>query len=150
MFKGIVSASVFSVMMTLGEGGVAVSTVSCTPADVAIIDSQVPTDVLTDIECAAAELLQGALSDPLAILTKCGPLVMPQLIVLAEDLLATPAPASVDSGAPLAIDAGAPVSASSKSKVLPLHLASIVLTDAQRARIQAIHDAALKLVDGGS
>jgi hypothetical protein len=91
--------------------------------------------VLSDVECAAAELLQGALSDPALILTQCGSLVASQLVILAEDLLATPA-------------AGAAASAF-KPKIMPAHLAPITLTDAQRTRIQAIHDAALKLTDGG-
>lgn len=122
------------------------ATSACTPAQVAIIDSVVPADVLSDIECVTTELLQGALSDPAAILAECGPLLASQLITLAEDLLATPAapPAATDGGAV------APVAPTAKPKLLPAHYANAPLSSAQRTRVQAIHDAALKLVDGGS
>jgi hypothetical protein len=136
MLTRIISASVFGLVMTVG-GGEAV--VSCTPAQVAIIDSQIPADGLGDVECVAAQLLQGGLTDPMQILTQCGSLLVSQLITLAEDLLAIPSVAS---------DGGVTASAF-KPKVLPAHLALVPLTDTQRSRIQAIHDAALKLVDGG-
>jgi hypothetical protein len=152
MFKKLISASAFSLIVsTSGGAAVCISETSCSPAQVAVIDSQVPADVLADVECAAAQLLQGALTDPMQILTQCGPLLVSQLVALAEDLLATPAVSS-DGGAvtpPSAGDGGALV-ASNKPRVLPAHLANITLSDAQRSRIQAIHDAALKLVDGGS
>lgn len=111
---------------------------SCTAAQGAYILTQVPNDISNDIGCVEAELLQGALSDPVQIALQCGGLLISQLIALAEGLLAIP------SG-----DAGASVTAAAR-KALPPHLASIVLSDVQRTRVQTIHDAAVKLGTGGA
>lgn len=115
-----------------------VETTGCSPATTQIVDSVVPGDVLADINCVTTELLQGGLSDPFAILAECGSLIMSQLIALAEDLLATPPISALDGGA-----------ISRPMKLLPAHYAHVILTDVQRTRIQTIHDAAFKLVDGG-
>jgi hypothetical protein len=149
MLRNILAGSTFAMILSAsGSVAVCMSETSCTPAQVAIIDSQIPADGLGDVECVVGQLLQGGLMDPAQILAQCGPLLVSQLITLAEDLLATPASVA-DGGGPPSADGGAAV-ATFKPKLLPTHLANIVLTDAQRSRVQTIHDAALKLVDGGS
>jgi len=135
MLKRVIGASCFSLLLTASGGA---SELSCSPAQGQIIDSQVPPDALGDVECVVAQLLQGALADPAQIIANCGALLLSQLITLAEDLLAIP----------IATDGGAV--ATFKPKLLPPHLANIQLTDVQRVRIQAIHDAALKLADAGN
>jgi hypothetical protein len=137
LLRTICSASLFAGVMTIGGGAIEVS---CTPAQGQAIESQLGSDALGDVECVVAQLLQGALTDPLQILANCGQLVISQLITLAEDLLAIP----------LALDGGADAATPAfKPKMLPPHLANIVLTDVQRSRIQVIHDAAIKLTDAG-
>lgn len=113
----------------------AAASLGCTPAQVAIIDSQVPGDVVADIECVTSELLQGALTDPAAIISQCGPLLAQQIINLADNLLQAPA--------------GAAVAVRTRSRGVA-HLALIVLTDAQRTRITTIRAAAAALVAQGT
>lgn len=138
----VLRAIVLCLVAVVGVSHALVELTACSPAQTQIIDSVVPADVLGDINCVTTELLQGGLSDPAAILAECGSLLMSQLITLAEDLLATP-PISLDGGTATAVLPKTPL------KLLPAHYARVVLTDAQRSRIQSIHDAALKLVDGG-
>lgn len=102
---------------------------TCTPAQGVIVESQVPTDVLTDIQCVATELLQGAIDDPLAILAQCGPLTIAQLITLGQNLLTAP-------NAALAANA----------KIT--HYPRITLTDVQRTRISTIVNSAVALNSG--
>jgi hypothetical protein len=153
--KAIASAKallgIATMLLCFGIAGASLETVGCSPAQTQIIDSQIPSDVLADVNCVTTELLQGGLSDPAAILGECGSLLMSQLIALAEDLLAAPASLS-DAAAPDAAPVATTSSVAAKPKLLPAHYANVALSSSQRARIQAIHDAAVKLVsvDAGS
>lgn len=125
-------------MRTFVAAAFATILAGCTPAEVAVIDSKVPPDVLADVDCLSTELLQGALTDPLAILAECGSLVLSQLVSLAEAELVT-----------VLSSESAPSAGGQRHG----HHARVTLTDAQRTRVIVIRDAAIKLesaaTDGG-
>ena len=119
-----------AVIGTRSDAPATVTTAGCGATAGQVVVTQVPNDVLQDISCATAEILQGV-TDVLGIIEHCGPLLFSQVIALIDGL--TTAGAS---------DAGAVVLLKANQAV---HIPHIVLLDTQKARLGQLRAQAVTL-----